>query len=63
MLALEGRAQEALGRPLDAIASYRQAIARGGATPELEARVAALEGAAANAANREADALGEAVRD
>ena len=29
----------------------------------LEARVAALEGAAANAANREADALGEAVRD
>jgi len=42
VLALEGRAQEALGRPLDALDSYRQAIARGGATPDLEARVASL---------------------
>jgi len=42
VLALEGMAQEALGRPLDALESYRRAVARGGATPELEARMAAL---------------------
>lgn len=46
VLALEGMAQEALGRPLDALASYRQAVARGGTTPELEARMAALAPAA-----------------
>lgn len=50
VLALEGRAQEALGRPLDALASYREAIARGGASPELEARVAALATAPSDAA-------------
>jgi len=50
VLALEGRAQEALGRPLDALESYRQAIARGGATPELEARVAALAATPSDAA-------------
>ena len=42
VLALEGMAQEALGRPLEALESYRQAVARGGTTPELEARMAAL---------------------
>lgn len=42
VLALEGMAQEALGRPLDALESYRQAVARGGRTPEIEARMAAL---------------------
>jgi tetratricopeptide (TPR) repeat protein len=46
VLALEGMAQEALGRPLDALESYRQAVARGGATPEVEARMAALAPAA-----------------
>lgn len=47
VLALEGQAHEAAGRPLDALESYRQAVARGGATPDLEARVAALSAAAA----------------
>ena len=48
VLALEAMAQEALGRPLDALESYRQAVARGGATPEIEARIAALTAAPAN---------------
>lgn len=42
VLALEGMAQEALGRPADALESYRQAINRGGTTPEIERRLAAL---------------------
>ena len=49
MFSLEGMAQEALGRPLDALESYRRAVARGGATPELEARMAALAAAGAQA--------------
>jgi hypothetical protein len=48
VLTLEGIAQEALGRPLDALASYRQAVARGGSTPDLEARMAALAAPAAD---------------
>lgn len=48
VLALEGMAQEALGRPLDALESYRQAVARGGSTPDLEARMAALASPAAD---------------
>ena len=42
VLALEGMALEALGRRTDAVEAYRQAIARGGATPEIEKRLAAL---------------------
>ena len=49
VLALEGMAQEALGRPLDALESYRQAVARGGTTADLEARMAALTAAPATA--------------
>ena len=45
ILALEGLAHEALGRPLDAMENYRQAIARGGAPPDAAVRLAALEGA------------------
>ena len=44
ILALEGQAHEALGRPLDAMENYRQAIARGGAPPDAAVRLAALEG-------------------
>jgi hypothetical protein len=40
-------AQEALGRPGEAAASYRRALARGGAEPEATARLAALESAPA----------------
>jgi tetratricopeptide (TPR) repeat protein len=42
LLALEGMAQEALGRTDDARESYRQAIARGERSPEIAARMAAL---------------------
>ncbi len=42
VLALEGMAQEALGRADDARESYRQAIAKGEASPEIAARMAAL---------------------
>ena len=47
VLALEGLAQESLGRRLDALESYRQAVARGGPSPDLEARIAALSTPAA----------------
>ena len=47
LLVLEGVAQEALGRPGEAAASYRRALARGGAEPEATARLAALESAPA----------------
>jgi tetratricopeptide (TPR) repeat protein len=46
VLEMEGMAQEALGRKADAIDSYRQAIARGGAAAETTTRLAALEQAA-----------------
>jgi len=46
VLEMEGMAQEALGRKADAIDSYRQAIARGGAAAETATRLAALEQAA-----------------
>jgi hypothetical protein len=42
VLALEGMALESLGRPADALEAYRQVVARGGATPEIEKRLAAL---------------------
>jgi tetratricopeptide (TPR) repeat protein len=42
VLALEGLAQEALGRADDARESYRQAIALGERSPEIAARMAAL---------------------
>jgi tetratricopeptide (TPR) repeat protein len=48
VLALEGMAQEALGRNADAMESYRQAIARGGATPDIERRLAGLAAPAAD---------------
>ena len=51
VLALEGMAQEALGRPADALESYRQAVARGGATPDLEARMAAISSSSAGGAD------------
>jgi len=44
VLALEGMAQESLGRRIDALESYRAALARGGASPDIERRVAALTG-------------------
>jgi len=47
VLALEGLAQEALGRREDALESYRLAIARGGAPLDTAQRLAALEQAAA----------------
>jgi tetratricopeptide (TPR) repeat protein len=47
VLALEGLAQEALGRREDALESYRLAIVRGGAPPDTAQRLAALEQAAA----------------
>lgn len=43
VLVMEALAQEALGRPADAIESYRQAIARGGDSSGAAARLAALE--------------------
>ncbi|MCX7413585.1 MAG: tetratricopeptide repeat protein [Planctomycetia bacterium] len=49
VLALEGIAQEALGRSVDAMESYRQAIARGGSTPEIEQRLAVLSSGAQTA--------------
>jgi len=55
VLVMEGLAQEALGRPADAIESYRAAVSRGTA-PEAAERLAALERAAAVAA-RPADAV------
>lgn len=42
VLALEGMALESLGRPAEALEVYRQVVARGGATPEIEKRLAAL---------------------
>jgi len=47
VLFLEGLAQEALGRPADAIESYQRAVSRGDAPPEAAARLAALEPGAA----------------
>ena len=44
VLTLEGRAQEALGRPADAIDSYRAAMVRGGDPSDAAERLAALEG-------------------
>jgi tetratricopeptide (TPR) repeat protein len=49
VLTLEGLAQEALGRPADAIDSYRTAIARGGAAGDAAERLAALERGAVEA--------------
>jgi tetratricopeptide (TPR) repeat protein len=46
VLLLEGLAQEALGRPTDAIDSYRRAVAAGDAPPEAAARLATLDPAA-----------------
>ncbi len=42
VLALEGLAQEALGRPDDALASYRRARDKGDASPQTAERIAAL---------------------
>jgi HAMP domain-containing protein len=36
-------AQEKLQRPVDAAESYRQAVARGMSSPEITARITALE--------------------
>jgi predicted Zn-dependent protease len=49
VLVLEGLAQEALGRPADAMDSYRTAIAQGGGSSNAAERLAALEGAGAGA--------------
>lgn len=46
VLVLEGLAQEALGRPADAVESYRRAVARGDAPAEAAARLAALASSA-----------------
>jgi tetratricopeptide (TPR) repeat protein len=43
VLVMEALAQEALGRPADAIDSYRTALARGDASPDAAARLATLE--------------------
>lgn len=43
ILVLEGMAQEALGRPADAVASYRRAVACAEPPPEAARRLAALE--------------------
>ena len=51
LLALEGMAQESLGRSHDACESYRQAIARGDASPEIAQRLAALTAADADRTN------------
>ena len=61
VLALEGMAQEALGRPTDALESYRQAVARGLTAPDIAARLAALEQDAA--ASRPQTALAGAATD
>jgi hypothetical protein len=61
VLALEGMAQEALGRPTDALESYRQAVARGLTAPDIAARMAALEQDAA--ASRPQTALAGAATD
>lgn len=45
VLALEGLAQEALGRPDDALASYRRAREKGDASPQIAERIAALSAA------------------
>ena len=50
VLVMEAHAQEALGRPEDAIDSYRMAIARGEASPDAATRLAALEGDVTTAA-------------
>jgi tetratricopeptide (TPR) repeat protein len=42
VLVLEGLAQEALGRPADALASYRRARERGDASPQTAERIASL---------------------
>ncbi len=47
VLVLEGLAQEALGRPDDALASYRRAREKGDASPQTAARIAALSSDAA----------------
>lgn len=49
VLVLEGLAQEALGRPAEAVDSYRAAVARGGSATEAARRLAALEGGAGGA--------------
>jgi predicted Zn-dependent protease len=54
VLVMEGLAQEALGRPADAIESYKEAVARGG-SPEAATRLASLE-RAASMATRPVDA-------
>jgi hypothetical protein len=43
VLVLEGLAQEALGRPADAVESYRRAVASADAPAEAAQRLAALE--------------------
>jgi tetratricopeptide (TPR) repeat protein len=43
VLVMEGLAQEALGRPAEAIESYRTAVAKGNAPADATARLAALE--------------------
>ena len=43
VLALEGMAQEALGRPVDALESYRHSIAQGESSSDIASRLAALE--------------------
>lgn len=54
--ALEGMAQEALGRVDDARDSYREALARGGAPSDTEARLAHLDPAGSTAAPHESRA-------
>lgn len=44
LLALEARAEEALGRTTEAATAWRRAIAKGGAPPDAATRLAALEG-------------------
>ncbi|NBP88283.1 MAG: hypothetical protein EBU59_07210, partial [Planctomycetia bacterium] len=43
VLALEGLAQESLGRRLDAAESYRAAVAKGDAPQQAAERLAAIE--------------------
>jgi tetratricopeptide (TPR) repeat protein len=54
VLVLEGLAQEALGRPADAVESYRRAVARGDAPAEAAVRLATLEQATAVVAGQPA---------
>jgi tetratricopeptide (TPR) repeat protein len=49
LVALEARAQESLGRPDEAAAAWRRAIAAGDAPPEAAERLAALEAVAGEA--------------